>query len=141
MNLSDLLKQGTVKSIEPDKKQAAECLDSTKRDLNAAKITADKEPDWAFAIAYNAMLQATRALMFFDGFVPTGGEHHLAAVQYAEAKFGAKFPKLTQTFDTMRKKRHRTVYGKAGLVSSHEAWQAIATAEEFIKLVREKTKL
>jgi len=47
---------------------------------------------WAHNAAYNAMLQAGRALMFFKGYRPKSAEHHLAVVSFVQAVFPTKFP-------------------------------------------------
>lgn len=49
---------------------------------------AKHDRDWAFTMAYNAILQATRALIFAKGFRPSTGEgQHRVAVQFAEIAF------------------------------------------------------
>jgi uncharacterized protein (UPF0332 family) len=95
--------------------------------------------DWAFSVAYNSMLQAARGLMFSEGYAPIGENQHKIVVDYADAKLGTKFKEIVQLFDHMRKKRHKVVYEKAGVISEFEAKHAIKTAEEFLKRVEEKT--
>lgn len=138
MNLSDLLKKNEIKKITPDLEQAKECLKASKRDINLAKKTLDDDLDWAFSIAYNAMLQATRALMFVEGYAPMGESHHKIAVDYTKVKFGQKFGDLTSIFEDMRKKRHNAIYWEVGLISEFEAKHAIKTAEKFLEIVKEK---
>ena len=140
MNLSDLLKRGLVKKIEPDKQQAREVLSAAERDLKTAGKLLGEDDDWAFSIAYNAMLQATRALMFNDGYAPVGEEHHVAVVGYAEAKLGAKYRQKIDLFDDMRKKRHHAVYDRAGVISNYEAKHALKIAGELVELVRNLLK-
>lgn len=95
--------------------------------------------DWAFGIAYNAILQATRALMFAKGFRPRAGEgQHKVAVQFAEMTLGEKFQDEIHIFDKMRSKRHRVIYDVSGIVSHAEARQAFDFAVRFIEIV-EKT--
>jgi len=92
--------------------------------------------DWAFSIAYNAILQATRALMFGKGFRPAAGEgQHKAAVQFAEVALGSKFRDEIHIFDKMRSKRHRVIYDVSGLVSQAEARQALDFAIRYVELV------
>lgn len=138
MNLSDLLKSGQLRRIEPDFAQADECIKAAERDLRVAKSTLSEDADWSYSIAYNAMLQAARALMFSDGFAAAGEDRHKTAVDYAEAKLGAKNPGLLLAFDAMRRKRHRAVYEKAGAVSGFEAKNAVRTAGEFVSIAKAK---
>jgi uncharacterized protein (UPF0332 family) len=133
-----LLKEGVVRKINPDKKQAQELLAAAERDIRVAKKMLETDYDWAFSVAYNAMLQSARALMFAEGFTAVGEEHHKAAVHYADVKLGTKYSEIVNLFDDMRKKRHRVVYEKAGIVSEYEAKHAIKTAEAFREKIREK---
>jgi uncharacterized protein (UPF0332 family) len=92
--------------------------------------------DWAFSMAYNAILQATRALMLAKGYRPAGGEgQHKVAVVFAEITLGEKFQDDIYIFDKMRSKRHRVIYDVSGLVSQQEARQAFEFAEKFVKVV------
>ncbi len=138
MNLSDLLQKGVIKKINPDSKQAQELLAAAERDIRVAKKMLDADYDWAFSVAYNAMLQSARALMFSEGFVAVGEEHHKAAVGYADVKLGTKYAEIVNMFDDMRKKRHRVIYEKVGVVSEYEAKHAIKTAEAFLEKIKER---
>jgi len=140
MNLSDLLKEDRIKETKPDMAQAEECLKGAKRDLRVAKKMLQEDFDWAFSVAYNAMLQSARALMFAEGYAPTGENHHKTTVDYADAKLGTKFKEKIELFDDMRKKRHKVVYEKVGVVSEFEAKHAIQTAEDFLHKIEEKLK-
>ena len=140
MNLSDLLKEGRVREVEPDAKQAEECLGAARRDLSVAKKILDEDYDWAFSISYNAMLQSARALMFAQGYRSVGENSHKTVVDFIDVKLGAKYSNKVDLFDDMRRKRHRVIYEKAGVVSRYEAEHAIKTAEEFVKQIDEKMK-
>lgn len=138
MNLSDLLKENRIKPITPDAAQAKDCLDAAEHDATTAKTLLGKDDDWAFAIAYNAMLQSARALLFQDGFSTVGQAHHKTIVDYAEIKLGAKFKEKVELFDSMRKRRNHLIYDKRGVISRYEAAHAIETAGAFISIVRQK---
>ena len=97
-----------------------------------------KDRDWAFSMAYNAMLQATRPLMFSKGFRPSTGEgQHKVAVQFAEIALGEKFQDEIYIFDKMRSKRHRVIYDVSGIISLKEARQAFEFAVKFVDKVVE----
>ena len=107
------------------------------RDIKTAKMIIASDWDWGFSIAYNAMLQAARALMFSKGYRPSEGEgQHIAAVRFAEIVLGEQFGKDMYIFDKMRSKRHRIVYDVAGLVSEQEAKQAFDFAQKFVKIIK-----
>ncbi|MFH0927540.1 MAG: HEPN domain-containing protein, partial [Candidatus Micrarchaeota archaeon] len=135
MNLSDLLKNNLIRKCEPDEAQARECLAAARRDVSVARKLLGEDNDWAFSIAYNAMLQSVRALMFFDGYAASGENRHKTAVDYADAKLGAKLSDKIELFERMRRKRHQAVYDKAGAISDFEAKHAVQTAEEFLEKI------
>ena len=138
MNLSDLLAEDRVKKVQPDRKQAEECLRAAERDVRVSRKMLAEDFDWAFSVAYNAMLQSARALMFADGYAPVGENQHKITVDYADVKLGSRFREKIELFDDMRKKRHKAVYEKVGAISEYEARHAIETAEDFLRKVREK---
>ena len=138
MAYEDLLNRGLIKPFPTGKAQFASRLVLAKRDIKAAEAMLTIDRDWAFSMAYNAVLQATRALMFANGFRPTAGEgQHKTAIEFADIVLGEKFQDDIYIFDKMRSKRHRVIYDAIGLVSLEEAKQAFAFAVRFIKEVEQ----
>jgi uncharacterized protein (UPF0332 family) len=138
MAYEDLLNRGLIKPFAAGSAQSASRLALAKRDMNAAEAMLAIDRDWAFSMAYNAVLQATRALMFANGFRPAAGEgQHKTAVEFAEIALGQKFHDDIYIFDKMRSKRHRVIYDALGLVSLEEARQAFAFAVRFVKEVEQ----
>lgn len=138
MNLSDLLKENRIRPIEPDKKQALDCIKASERDVKVAKELLGKDLDWSFSVAYNAALQAVRALMFADGHCAIGEGHHKTTIEYAKIKLGNALKGEIELFDRLRKKRGEAVYFSVGTISELEAKKAIEFAELTLKKVREK---
>ncbi|MEM3030883.1 MAG: HEPN domain-containing protein [Candidatus Micrarchaeia archaeon] len=134
------MKQGRIRKVPKDPRQAGENLAAAERDLAVAGKTLEVDCDWAFVMAYNAMLHAAMALMFAEGYAPSGEERHKIAVDYADAKLGARFGDLVSLFDRMRKKRHAVLYEKVGSISRYEAGFALKTAKEFVERIKEKTE-
>jgi guanylate kinase len=62
MTYEELLDKGLIKRIKPSPSQVKDRLKLAKRDIKAAKTMIANDRDWAFSMAYNAVLQATRAL-------------------------------------------------------------------------------
>ena len=141
MAYEDLLNRGMIKPFAAGTAQSASRLALAKRDIKAAEAMLAIDRDWAFSMAYNAVLQATRALMFANGFRPAAGEgQHKSAVEFAEIALGEKFHDDIYIFDKMRSKRHRVIYDALGLVSLEEARQAFAFAVRFVKEVEQLLK-
>ena len=106
------------------------------RDLATAEKLLPEDLDWTFNIIYNAVLQAARALMLYEGFRPQGAGQHRSVVQFCELALGPEWKRQLALFDQMRRKRHRLIYEVVGLVSRQEVEQALAFARSFVDEIR-----
>lgn len=139
MSLDDLLKKGWIRPFRTSPGQIQSRLQLAKRDILTAKKLLGSDSDWAFSIAYNAVLQAARALMFAKGFRPASGEgQHVAVVRFCEELMGDDMGDELMLFEKMRSKRHRVIYDVAGAVSLQEAKAAFQFAERFIQAVAQR---
>ncbi|MGB3459003.1 MAG: HEPN domain-containing protein [Halobacteriota archaeon] len=135
MTLDELEREGYIKRLSVDKKKVEDAFNLAKRDIKVAKSVFGEDVDWAFSIAYNAMLQAIRALMFSKGYRPSGRNQHISVVRFAELFLRRED---VIVLDRMRRKRHATIYDTAGTISIREAENAVERAE---KLVHEIEKM
>ena len=121
-----------------DMKKIEDSLNLAKRDVNVARSVLNENCDWAFSIAYNAMLQAVRALMFSKGYRPTGSNQHISVIRFAELFLREEDVSI---LERMRRKRHTTIYDTAGTISEIEAENIVIRAEklvqEIIKMIRD----
>ena len=92
-----LLKSNRIKPHRANQNEIKQLLQLATRDLNTAKRNLDEAPDWAYSIAYNSILQAGRALMFFEGYRPRGSEQHATVVEFVEERLGV-FPQRRGAF-------------------------------------------
>lgn len=137
MNYEELLREGLIKPFKASDKQIRDRMALADRDIKTARMIMASDWDWGFSIAYNAVLQAARALMFSKGYRPSGGEgQHIAAVRFVEIALGEEFGKDVYIFDKMRSKRHRVIYDVAGLVSEQEAKQTFNLPRSLSRLSR-----
>ena len=67
MKYDELLKAGKIHRQKFSRPQIDQALKRAERDLKTAQKLLGQDYDWAFAIAYNAVLQASRAYMFAQG--------------------------------------------------------------------------
>jgi uncharacterized protein (UPF0332 family) len=132
-----LLKSDRIKSQQVNQKEVVQLLQLAARDLSTAGRNLEEAPDWAYSIAYNSILQAGRALMFFEGYRPRGSEQHATVVEFVEERLGPSYIEQVRLFDQMRRKRHRVIYEATGLVSKMEAEQAVAFATKFVEQITE----
>jgi len=76
MKYDDLLRSRRIHREELSREQIYQALDRAERDLKTARILMGQDWDWGFAVAYDAVLQASRAYMFAQGFRPASNESH-----------------------------------------------------------------
>lgn len=131
-----LLRHNLIHRYEGGREQAVRQLALAHRDLAAARRLVAEDRDWAFAIAYNAVLQAGRALMLHEGYRATSGEGgHVAVIRFCEEYFGQRYHDEIELFDRMRVTRNRVVYDVSGSISHHEVQEAFLFAESFVRRV------
>jgi len=98
-------------------------------DIATARSLLANNQDWAYTIAYNAVLQAGRALMFSQGYRPDGANQHVSVVKFVELYLDKNDSII---FDRMRRKRNSSVYDTAGSITESEAAFALREAEDLV---------
>lgn len=137
MAYEKLLKQGRIKNYDASEQEIQRLLEIASRDLSTARSIVSIDPDWAYNISYNAMLQSSRALMLRMGFRPRGSTQHATVVQFVNKTIGKEHKDLTALFDQMRRKRNRAVYETAKLVGEKETIETLSLAHDFVTLLRD----
>jgi len=137
VTLDELEREGYIKRLSVDKKKVEDAFNLAKRDIKVAKSVLREDDDWGFSIAYNAMLQAIRALMFSKGYRPSGRTQHISVVRFAELFLRRED---VIVLDRMRRKRHATIYDTAGTISEKEAENAVERAEKLIREIERMLK-
>ena len=140
MTYKELETKGLIKPFKARKQQIKKQMELADRDLKAATAIIEVNNDWAYSIAYNAILQAVRALMYLEGFRPIGEGQHKTAIYFAELALGETFEDEVNFFDKMRTKRNQAVYDTAGVVSENEARQSLVFAKKFVGRIQEVLK-
>jgi uncharacterized protein (UPF0332 family) len=135
--IEELEREGLIRKLPVDKKKVQDAIALAHRDLRTSRTILPTDYDWAYTIAYNAVLQAGRALMFSKGYRPDGANQHISVVKFAEL-FLEKPDALI--FDRMRRKRHSSVYDTAGSISEIEAESAVNHAKLLIRQIEELLK-
>jgi uncharacterized protein (UPF0332 family) len=137
MVFNDLEQQRLIQPYRARPQEIQNLLRLADRDLATAQRNLPDDPDWAYGIAYNAVLQAARALMFAQGFRPRGADQHHTVVRFVERFLGAAHAQDVALFDRMRQRRHQAIYDLPGTISAHEATQMLAFARRFVATLRE----
>jgi len=133
MEFEDLEEKGLLVKANANFKQIRNFLARSKKDLGTARKNMNIDDEWAYAIAYNAMLRAARALLMALGYRPKGKDQHKTLVLIAERALGNRYRELTRDFDRMRRKRHEFIYEPNQPIPKHESEAALASAESFIE--------
>ena len=63
-----LIKAGRIKPYNARPSEIEQLIKVANRDINAFARNLDDDPDWSYSMAYNAILQASRALMLSEGY-------------------------------------------------------------------------
>lgn len=141
MEFEDLEEKGLLVKANANFKQIHNFLARSKKDLSTAHKNMKIDDEWAYAIGYNAMLRAARALLMALGYRPKGKDQHKTLVLIAEKTLGNTYRELTRDFDRMRRKRHEFIYEPNQPIPKHESEAALASADSFlsqiIKLIEE----
>ena len=135
MNFEEFVEIGKVKKIKATKVEIDELLVLAERDLTMAEFAFTQDWDWSFAIAYNAVLQASRALMYAKGYRPTSQETHKSIFGFTKIAIG-EHEALISYFDRMREKRNRTLYEISRQITETEVRQMLAKAKYYIEIVK-----
>jgi uncharacterized protein (UPF0332 family) len=138
MSYEQLEQAGYIKKVRFRRRHIRDYLRAAVRDLDTARHNLGKSNDWAFAIAYNAVLQACLALMLLEGYRTVGAEHHKTTFRFARLTLGEEYEAEIEFFDQMRHKRSRVVYGVPGLISRYEAEQALEIATGFVSALKDR---
>ena len=92
--------------------------------------------DWGFAVTYNAVLQASRAYMFFQGYRPASAQGHKNTFAFMAMAMGKDYEDMISYFDRMRNKRNQALYDIAGIITETEARNLFKQATEFVALIK-----
>ena len=140
MTIEELLAEGRIRRQKVSRGEIGRALERAERDLKTAHKIMAEDWDWGFAVAYDAVLQASRAYMFAQGFRPASNESHKNTFAFMRLAMGKDYEELMAYFDRMRNKRHQAIYEIAGLITETEAHNILEKAESFVAIIREELK-
>lgn len=138
MNYNELKEMGIVEERTAEIAEVIALVTRAERDLGTSELLQDKDEEWAFAAAYQAMARSARALILSEGFRPKGvrgRDAQKTVVTAAGVLLGEQYKSLINKFDRMRRKYQSFVEDAGRIISRYEADQAIRDAAEFIALV------
>jgi len=140
MKYDELLNSRRIRREKVSGAEVQKALERAERDLQTSRELIEHDRDWSFAVAYDAVLQASRAYMFAQGFRPASSESHKNTFAFMRLAMGMEYEELMAYFDRMRNKRHQAIYETAGLITETEARNILEKAEVFVALIRQELK-
>jgi uncharacterized protein (UPF0332 family) len=135
MSIEKLVSAGSIHPFQATREEIDKAMAIAARDLKFAESIVDESLDWAYNIAYNAVLQSCRAYMFHQGYRPAANESHKTTIEFMKLSVEEPIRTTVEYFDRVRKKRHRTVYDEVGLVTEREVAQLVSKAREFLDYI------
>ncbi len=138
MIYDELLRSGRIREEKVSRLSVRQALERAERDLQVAARLIAEDLDWAFAISYNAVLQASRAYMFAQGYRPASAEGHKNTFAFMRIALGKEHEELITYFDRMRVKRNQATYDVAGLITETEAQNLLEKARDFVAWIHNK---
>jgi uncharacterized protein (UPF0332 family) len=142
MNYNELKELGIVEERTAEIAEVIALVTRAERDLSTSRLLQDKDEEWAFAAAYQAMARSARALILSEGFRPKGSRRdtHKTVVTASGMLLGERYKSMINKFDRMRRKYQNFMEEAGRIISRYEAGQAVKDAEEFVALVNGKIR-
>jgi uncharacterized protein (UPF0332 family) len=142
MNYNELKELGIVEERTAEIAEVIALVTRAERDLSTSRLLQDKDEEWAFAAAYQAMARSARALILSEGFRPKGSRRdtHKTVVTASGVLLGERYKSMINKFDRMRRKYQNFMEEAGRIISRYEAGQAVRDAEEFVALVNGKIR-
>lgn len=137
MSYDALKEMGIVEERTAEIAEVIALVTRAERDLSTSRLLQDKDEEWAFAAAYQAMARSARALILSEGFRPKASRRdtHKTVVTASGVLLGDRYKSMINKFDRMRRKYQNFMEEAGRIISRYEAGQAIRDAEEFVALV------
>jgi hypothetical protein len=140
MAYEDLREKGLVEDVKPNFAAVSALIARAMKDLATARANASIDREWAYAIGYQGMFRAARAMIAAEGLRPRGRDQQRTVVMLAGTVLGEEVRPLVNAFDRMRR-RWQTILEEPGQpISRYEVEGAIKDAQNFIERTLEYTR-
>ena len=140
MKYDHLIKENKIKQEKAHPGEMEDLFSLAERDLKTAEFIVTQDWDWAFAIAYNSVLQACRAYMLSEGFRSRSVEAHKTTFEFMRLALNKEYLDLINYFDRCRIKRHRVIYQSKSSITETELKQLLSHAKLFVVKLKQLCK-
>ena len=142
MAYEELRERGLVEEIRPDFRQVSILLTRALKDRSTARANVSIDKEWAYTIAYQAILRAARATLMAEGWRPKGRDQARTIVLLVGELLGEDAKSLVNGFDRMRRKRQDFMEDSQTPIPRYEVEGALkdtqALIDRLVELAREK---
>jgi uncharacterized protein (UPF0332 family) len=142
MAYEELRERGMVEEIKPDFRQVSTLIIHALKDATTARANIDIDKEWAYVIAYQAILRAAKALVVAEGWRPRGRDQARTIIMLVGELVGEEGRSLVNGFDRMRRKRQDFMDEADTPISRYEVESALKDAQtlidKLVELAREK---
>ncbi len=139
IDLGECFEKGLIRKTVASNEQASASLKKARVMLEEARGDFEDERfNSTIVVAYLALLNASRAVLFRDGYRERS---HACVARYLEAKYAGKIPKdYIDLLDYYRETRHEVQYETDYFAEAEAAKEIIEFAEKFVKLIENLLK-
>jgi uncharacterized protein (UPF0332 family) len=135
MSFDELRDRGIIEPVTVDAAEIASLVRVARRDITTAESLLGTDYDWAFAVAYNAVLQSSVAYMAQCGFRPANRNKHYNTFRFMKQALSDQ-QELASRLQRFRRKRNATVYESVGAVGEAEVRDMIAFAPLYVDMIQ-----
>ena len=140
MAYEELREKGLVEDVKPNFQVVNTLIVRALKDLTTARANVGSDREWAYAIAYQGMQRAARAMITAEGVRPRGRDQQRTIVQLTGAILGDEWRPLVNAFDRMRRRSQAILEEPGQPISRYEVEGAIKDAQQFIERTVECTR-
>jgi hypothetical protein len=142
MAYEELRERGLVEEARPDFRQVSRLLARALQDLSTARANVSIDKEWAYTIAYQAMVRAAKGVVMAEGWRPRGRDQARTIVLLVGELLGEDARSLVNGFDRMRRKRQDFIEEPETPIPRYEVEGALkdaqALVEKLVEFAREK---
>jgi len=140
MAYEGLREKGLVEDIKPNFQAVNALIARAMKDLTTARANASIDREWAYAIAYQGMLRAARAMITAEGLRPRGRDQSRTVVLLSGEILGEEARSVMNAFDRMRRRSQTILEDPGHPISRYETEGGIKDAQKFIERTIEFTR-
>jgi len=135
MAYEELRERGLVEEIRPDFRQISTLLARALKDLSTARANLSIDKEWAYTIAYQAMLRAAKGMVMAEGWRPRGRDQARTIVLLVGEILGEEARSLVNGFDRMRRKRQDFIDEPETPIPRYEVEGGLKDAQALIEQI------